>query len=39
MALSSVDMTHTNTRFLDAGEERLNTLAPLLGYATKPLVS
>ncbi|CAF4500213.1 unnamed protein product [Rotaria sp. Silwood2] len=32
-------MAHINTRILDAGEERLNTLTPLRGYASKSLVS
>ncbi|CAF4303697.1 unnamed protein product, partial [Rotaria sp. Silwood2] len=32
-------MAHINTRLLDASEEHLNTLIPLLGYATKRLVS
>lgn len=32
-------MAHINTRLLDAGEERLNGLAPLRGYASKALVS
>ena len=32
-------MTHVNARLLDANEERLNALAPLLGYAARPLVS
>jgi hypothetical protein len=38
MALKFVDATHINTRLLDAGEERLNTLAPLRGYAEECLV-
>ncbi|CAF4866399.1 unnamed protein product, partial [Rotaria socialis] len=32
-------MTHTNSRLLDASEERLNALAPLHGYAEERLVS
>ncbi|CAF1335008.1 unnamed protein product [Rotaria sordida] len=32
-------MARINTRLLDANEERLNTLLPLRGYATKHLVS
>lgn len=32
-------MIHVNRRLLDAGEEHLNRLTPLRGYAERPLVS
>ncbi|CAF3303013.1 unnamed protein product [Rotaria sp. Silwood2] len=32
-------MTHINPRLLDVGEEHLNALAPLRGYAEEPLLS
>jgi hypothetical protein len=39
MAEASHPTAHSHARFLDAGEERLNILVPLRGYASQPLVS